>query len=114
MYVTLYLYRVHVHAHVLDILSIVRYYCELSSNNSVNALCPAGSYCPEGSGAPTPCPEGTYDNTQGLYNVSQCTPCDEGYFCNDTGVLTSAMTSFMCCWLFSFGGFVVEGIYSYL
>ncbi|XP_062603182.1 uncharacterized protein LOC134264959 [Saccostrea cucullata] len=64
------------------------YYCVLQSNSSQQDICTAGSYCPHGSGNPTPCPQGTYSNTQGLANVTQCTSCDPGKYCNDTGLTT--------------------------
>lgn len=51
----------------------------------MRTICPVGNYCPVGSGAPTPCPRGTYTNTEGLANVTQCTSCDPGKYCNDTG-----------------------------
>ena len=33
--------------------------------------CTPGNYCPEGTGAPLPCEEGTYSNRTGLVNASQ-------------------------------------------
>ena len=63
----------------------VSYYCEVASNRSTEYICPAGSYCPEGSPAPTPCPAGSYGNTQGMWNASSCAECDPGKYCNDTG-----------------------------
>ena len=44
--------------------------------------CPVGYYCVNGTGYnPAACPAGTYSNTTGLAEVSQCTPCDPGYYC---------------------------------
>ncbi|WAR26196.1 hypothetical protein MAR_011900 [Mya arenaria] len=48
---------------------LIKYYCEIGSNRSTEHLCPAGSYCPAGSPAPTPCPAVTLSNTQGMINV---------------------------------------------
>ena len=62
-----------------------RYYCLLGSENATSIICPEGHYCPEGSGQPTPCPEGTYTNQEGNVNSTQCTACDEGKYCNGTG-----------------------------
>lgn len=39
-------------------------------------VCLQGYYCPEGTGADLqPCPTGTFGNTTGLINETQCTPC---------------------------------------
>ncbi|RUS80256.1 hypothetical protein EGW08_011985, partial [Elysia chlorotica] len=62
------------------------FYCELGSNTSQPTICPVGHYCPEGSSTPSPCPQGTYTNTQGLLNSTQCTECDPGMYCNDTSL----------------------------
>ena len=67
-------------------MNINRFYCEVASNISTHLICPVGHYCPEGSGVPSPCPAGTYTNTQGLTDVLNCTDCDPGKFCNDTGL----------------------------
>ncbi|CAH1789583.1 unnamed protein product [Owenia fusiformis] len=48
--------------------------------------CPPGSYCPEGSDFPTPCPEGTYSNAYNLHAEIQCLNCTGGYYCNETGL----------------------------
>ena len=77
--------RCAVYVTLLVIFCIFRYYCELQSNSSQQTICTAGSYCPQGSGNPTPCPRGTYSNTPGLANETQCTACDPGKYCNDTG-----------------------------
>ncbi|XP_051788212.1 uncharacterized protein LOC114657686 [Erpetoichthys calabaricus] len=46
-------------------------------------LCPAGFYCPQGNVVPHPrsCPNGTYNDHQGLRDATECTPCPTGYFC---------------------------------
>ena len=45
--------------------------------------CPAGFYCPEGTQTSSqyPCPIGTFSNSTGLTNESQCTHCTPGYYC---------------------------------
>ena len=62
------------------------FYCPGRSNNSQQISCPEGFYCPTGSAFPTPCPAGTYSNTQHLFNLTQCRLCDEGKYCNNTGL----------------------------
>ena len=42
--------------------------------------CTPGNYCPEGTGAPLPCEEGTYSNRTGLVDASQCTKTAPGYY----------------------------------
>ncbi|GMF37121.1 unnamed protein product [Phytophthora fragariaefolia] len=49
--------------------------------------CPAGSYCPEGTYLPIPCPVGTYSNETGLVKTTDCIFCDEGMYCNDVGLV---------------------------
>ena len=46
-------------------------------------MCPAGYYCPEGTGLDwKACPRGTYSATTGLYEETQCNPCDAGKYCD--------------------------------
>nr|KAF6427833.1 hypothetical protein HJG63_008321 [Rousettus aegyptiacus] len=61
---------------------------DLDNYTSANCLCPAtatggkcpaGSFCPQGSSEPTPCPPGTFCATSGLAAPSG--PCQAGYFC---------------------------------
>ena len=54
---------------------------------SVPTICPAGSYCPEGTRheAEYLCPAGTFSNSTGLYNYTQCTPCTPGMYCQGEG-----------------------------
>ena len=40
--------------------------------------CVTGSYCPEGSLLPLPCPEGTFSNATDLASAEQCTVCPAG------------------------------------
>ncbi|KAL3926830.1 MAG: hypothetical protein SGPRY_003115 [Prymnesium sp.] len=44
--------------------------------------CEAGSYCTTGSVVSQPCPAGTYSNTTGLSDMSQCWPCPAGSSCS--------------------------------
>lgn len=54
------------------------YYCQRGANTSTpldgrtGNLCPAGSYCPEGSGAPRRCPAGTFSNQTGASALTIC------------------------------------------
>ncbi|XP_033646870.1 uncharacterized protein LOC117306372 isoform X1 [Asterias rubens] len=50
-------------------------------------ICPPGSYCPSGTMHETEylCPEGTYSNSTGLHNATQCTLCDPGMYCPGQG-----------------------------
>ena len=68
------------------IIKYFRYYCEggaksATPNDSTGSQCPAGYFCLEGSSAPTPCPIGTYSDTRGLTQESECSFCLGGYFC---------------------------------
>lgn len=47
--------------------------------------CPPGSYCPEKTSEPFPCPEGTYNPQYVKTSVSDCLNCTAGYYCNKTG-----------------------------
>ena len=72
------------------------FYCQAGSitPKPKDTICPVGNECPEGSSAPTPCPEGTYSNVEGLESCISCPPgfycdggtdqpvkCPAGYFC---------------------------------
>jgi hypothetical protein len=50
-------------------------------------ICPAGSFCVEGSGTPTPCVPGSYCGVAGLHQVSG--PCEAGYYCSSADGGTS-------------------------
>ena len=52
------------------------YYCVPGESDVTPAACPAGYYCPAGTGYIwTPCPLGTFSTATGLSNITQCTPC---------------------------------------
>jgi hypothetical protein len=44
-------------------------------------ICASGGYCPEGSYAPQPCPQGTYGVEEGYDSPSDCTDCPAGSYC---------------------------------
>ncbi|KAM4567238.1 uncharacterized protein PAE49_010636 isoform 2-T2 [Odontesthes bonariensis] len=46
-------------------------------------LCPRGFYCPGGSinPNPIPCPNGTYGESPGLRDISECLQCPKGKYC---------------------------------
>ena len=71
------------------------YYCHSGAFNPVpnldpmfplNGPCPAGSYCPAGTINPLSCAEGTFRDTTGAANESECHPCTPGYHCNTTNL----------------------------
>ncbi len=43
--------------------------------------CPQGSYCPEGTSVPIPCPAGTFSNQERAIDVTYCMTCPPGYIC---------------------------------
>ena len=53
---------------------------------SNGSICPAGFYCPEASGNPTPCPAGSFSNSTGLSAADQCVPCVAGDYCDSPGM----------------------------
>ena len=76
-----------------------RYYC--SGNASVAAptdgvtgdVCPAGHYCPLGSGQPIPCEDGTYTDTTLNEECLQCTP---GHYCTNGVVPVDCPAGYYC------------------
>ena len=46
-------------------------------------MCPAGSYCDEGTMLPTACPALTYRNVSGGAQLSDCVTCPAGYICDN-------------------------------
>lgn len=49
-------------------------------------ICPAGQYCPEGSGAGVQCPNGTFRASVGGTSGSSCAPCPGGLYCGGTAL----------------------------
>ena len=73
------------------------YYCTLSANTPSPAntaqgggQCPAGTYCPTASALPSPCLPGTYSNTVGATQSSDCTQCTAGKYCDKPKLTTPA------------------------
>ena len=48
-------------------------------------ICPVGAYCPAGSAAPTYCIAGTYVNSEGNRDISNCQLCTDGMYCAGSG-----------------------------
>ena len=47
------------------------------------AECPAGNFCPSGTGQDwIMCPRGTFNNQTGLKASDQCSSCTGGYYCD--------------------------------
>ena len=51
----------------------------------LNLLSFTGYYCPQGSGEPTPCPVGTFNNDEGMGSVEDCIDCPINHFNHLTG-----------------------------
>ena len=56
------------------------YYCPGGDiqANPADTICPPGRYCIAGSCTPTPCPAGTFSNTSGNTQESDCNNCTAG------------------------------------
>ena len=66
-------------------------YCPPGS--SAEIPCPQGFYCGDEMEVPIPCPKGTYHNTDNsnfLTSEAECTVCTEGYFCDGEGLFGTA------------------------
>ena len=48
--------------------------------------CTTGNYCPTKTGAPIPCPPGTFRATTGAISEAQCTSCTAGKYCLSGGL----------------------------
>lgn len=60
--------------------------------------CPAGSYCPAGTGSAIPgCPIGTFSIQQNLKSSNECTTCTGGSYCATTGLTAPTGTSDRFC-----------------
>lgn len=55
-------------------------------------LCYPGHYCSGGNASGTPCPPGTFSDTEGNIAVTDCQSCTPGYICPDYGTLTPVQT----------------------
>lgn len=75
------------------------FYCTLRASNPAprdgvtGDICPAGSYCPEGSPQHYHCPNGTYTNHTG---ADSCYECPEGYLCVNRDRADSCPPGFYC------------------
>jgi hypothetical protein len=58
------------------------------TDNTTGALCAAGAYCPAGSAGYTRCPVGTFANTSGNTQLSDCMACTPGFTCPNTGTVS--------------------------
>ncbi|XP_021231889.1 SCO-spondin-like isoform X4 [Numida meleagris] len=58
-----------------------------------NDICPAGHFCPNGTGNPMPCPPGSFSAARGLQAEEQCQPCPAGRYCSRAGLFDLAQTS---------------------
>ena len=69
-------------------LCMAGYYCTVNSSafSPDWLLCPAGHFCVDGAAQPEPCPTGSFSNSSGLAQASECLLCTEGTYCNDTGL----------------------------
>ena len=68
------------------------YYSTLTGNTKPNpattassGVCPSGSYCPQGTSTPNPCPAGTYNDQTGGESLNDCLNCPAGYYCAVAG-----------------------------
>lgn len=57
------------------------YYCNHTSTEPDQYVCPAGHYCPTGTGTPNACPEGTFSPIEGNNHLDDCLNCTAGYYC---------------------------------
>ena len=55
-------------------------------DSSIGALCPNGSYCPEGTSRPINCPAGSYQPDSGKTSFSDCISCKPGMYCERSGL----------------------------
>ena len=75
------------------------YYCEEQSQEPDQFLCPQGHFCPDGTGAPSPCPSGYFSTDFGNSHIGNCEPCTPGYFCSSEGLVYpqgSCMEGYYC------------------
>ncbi|XP_070551430.1 uncharacterized protein [Ptychodera flava] len=70
------------------------FYCNRSANRPdptdgiTGDICPVGRYCPSGTDANPPmCPIGTFSNSTGLKQESECYSCTPGHYCETPGLV---------------------------
>lgn len=65
--------------------------------SSTSGICPRGFYCPNGTKAGTEygCPNGTYNDVEGLYEEAQCKNCWQG----ENSHLTRSPKTLNHCWI---------------
>ena len=59
----------------------------LSNLDPMRAVCPTGTYCPEGSIEPVACPLGFLSIGSGHTNATSCLVCPAGNFCAQSGAV---------------------------
>lgn len=75
----------------LNALFTTGYFCTLGSSEpspvskTQGNVCPVGHFCPQGSGAPRPCPVGSFLPEPGASALSQCHSCPPGQYCLSPG-----------------------------
>ena len=57
------------------------YFCNTTSAQPDQYVCPAGHYCPVGTDIPMPCPAGTYLGTVMNSEEADCVSCTAGSYC---------------------------------
>ena len=57
------------------------------TDNVTGYVCPAAAFCPLGSASPTWCSPGTFSNTTGNTQPSDCFACTPGFTCPDVGTV---------------------------
>lgn len=63
------------------LVSSFRIYFFSAMSNYTTSPCPVGQYCPEATDNPIPCPNGTFRNSTGAGNISDCHLCPAGRYC---------------------------------
>lgn len=58
------------------------------TDGMTGVICPAGNYCPEGTGEPIACPPGTYRSSTGGAILADCTTCTAAEYCPRRGLTT--------------------------
>ena len=69
------------------------------TDGTTGNVCPAGSYCPEGSKNFNRCPPGTFSSNTENKELANCGNCTRGFFCNgwgNTGTTDECDAGFYC------------------